>query len=579
MTCNVVQRLPEPEGGDGANNHASSLFNLVSDRLQQGVANVEENSCVNNNSCNFGIALPDRRSELALDGSGIKELNNGVKVSPSPGFVVKSISCSLQRKIFINVCSSDAVAEPQNKIKLDNDGNEVSGLNVPIAVGTTRICKDHAGCISIAVDCIVHPVVVQKVQLDASGEYRDFVCQLVIHYVEQKFPDIASIDKKYKLPRLKYQGYVDRVTGDVVAQNHVDAVVVTQWVRDIRSQPKIEEISKPIRKENYNSHLKNNVLESQENYASKRVFRARIELYVELTDKTLSPILDFLQERFRRVDVCEKDGKETPLDYLTPKTVLFEIPENNEENLHNSQLFKEPFLADPPDDIEHMVIHVCLSREAVSSAVIQLSAGICKISADGFITTTVVLPFWVNTKSATCIRSSPETSGLLVVRIQLCRNSLMCDTPDPGSRPWMLTEALKNGSNVDSTRTAGSGARRSFIGPLMPQNDPIFDELVHECADDMQLELPEDKFHAQDMTSRYMLEMQEKGREAKSAKADANKSNVEVKGNPKEEACTNSAHLKDCIGFTVACPYLKEKFPFVFASELGSRLLMDSDSR
>lgn len=574
MTCDVAQRLPEPEGSDGANNHASSLFNLVSDRMQQGVADDEEHSCVDTDSCNFGIALPDRRSEFALDGSGIKERHSGVKVSPSPGFVVKSISCSLQRKIFINVCSSDAVAEPQNKMKLDNDGNEVNGLNVPIAVGPTRICKDHAGCISIAVDCIVHPVVVQKVQLDAIGEYRDFVCHLVIHYVEKKFPDIASIDKKYKLPRLKYQGYIDRVTGDVVAQNHVNAVVATQWVRDIRSQPKIEEISKHIRKESFASQ-KYNLLESEENNNSKSVSRARIELYVELTDKTSHPILDFLQERFRQVDVSKEHGKETPLDYLTPKPVLFKIPENNEENLHESQLLTEPFLADPPDDIEHMVIHVCLSRDTVSSAVIKISAGICKISADGFITTAVVLPFWVNPKSATCIRSLPETSGLLIIRILLCRNSLMYDTPDPGSRPWMLTEALKNVSNMKSTCTGGSGAKRSFIGPLMPQDALSFDEPVDESAGDMKLELPEDKFHMQDMTSQYMLEMQEKGREAKSSKADAIESNVELKGNPNEEACTNSVHLKDHTGFTVACPYLKEKFPFVFATELGSRLLID----
>lgn len=521
---------------------------------------VEGRSSTNHGHSSQGVSLPNQKSELALDGSGVKERHKSVQIFPTPGFVVKSLSSSSQRKIFINVCSNDTICQPQMKVRLDDDGNEVEGLNVPMAVGPTRICRDHAGATSVAVDCVVHPSVIHNVDLDSKGDYRDFICQLVIRCVEQKFPDVASIDTKYKLPRLKYQGYIDSRTGEVVPQNHSNAVVVGQWVKDIRTQPKIEEVRQAPQSGFSNTPV----------LRSNGLLKIRMELHVELQNKSLHPILEFLQERFTLI---EKEDKASPLDYFTPKPVLSTISEHSEERLHQSQLFLEPIIAEPPMDVGGIIIRIHLTSDAVTTAQIQLSAGICKVSANGFLTTSCVIPFWISPKSAICSHFGSQSSGMLTVRAKICRTSLIYDTPDPGSRPWMLVKALGNGNN----RNSASAPCETFIGPLMPQDANCFygQDTVEEPIGDEKVEFAEDKFHANDMESQYMLELQSKGKDNKST--DMKNMNIIEDDQKKDEdgknRCIENTMARD---FTMPCPLLEATFPNTFGNDFWSRLLLDS---
>ena len=97
------------------------------------------------------ILLPGGKKELQKDGTGIKDRDKGIIITPEPGFVVKTYQLSNrtpetpQTKIFINVCGSVFVEKPQEKTKLDEDGNEIEGLNIPVAVGTLRECLDKSG--------------------------------------------------------------------------------------------------------------------------------------------------------------------------------------------------------------------------------------------------------------------------------------------------------------------------------------------------------------------------------------------------------------------------------------------------
>jgi len=561
----MKQRLPEVHNYY-SNAEDSDVSNVIGRLLQCSTLKddgVGEKSNSNSHGCSsLGVSLPCQKSELALDGSGVKERHIGVQIIPTPGFVVKSLSSSLQRKIFINVCSNDTICQPQMKVRLDNEGNEVEGLNVPIAVGPTRICRDHAGATSVAVDCVVHPSVIHKVELDSKGDYRDFICQLVIRCVEQKCPDVASIDTKYKLPRLKYQGYIDSRTGEVVPQNHPHAVIVGQRVRDIRSQPKIEEVRQ----------VPQCVASSSANNRSNGLPKIPMELYVELQDKAIYPILDFVRQRFTLI---EKEDKASPIDYFTPRPVLSRIPENSEENLHQSQLFLEPIIAEPPMEIEGIVIHIHLTGDAVASAQIQLSAGICKVSANGFVTTSCVMPFWISPKSAICSDGGSKSSGMLTVRATICRNSLIYDTPDPGSRPWMLAEALGIGNNRNSV----SASCENFIGPLMPPQDAsncsCGQETVEESMMYEKIEFAEDKFHANDVESQYMLELQSKSK-------DKNVGDVKNMGinedMQKKDEDAKSRYIESTItrDFTASCPLLETTFPNAFGNDFWSRLLLDS---
>jgi hypothetical protein len=557
----MKQRLPEVHN-DYSSTGDSDVSNAISRLLQCSTLKdgVDERSNSNKNSrSSLGVSLPCQKSELALDGSGVKERHISVQIFPTPGFVVKSLSSSLQRKIFINVCSNDTICQPQMKVRLDDEGNEVEGLNVPIAVGPTRICRDHAGATSIAVDCVVHPSVIHKVELDSKGDYRDFICQLVIRCVEQKFPDVASIDTKYKLPRLKYQGYIDSRTREVVPQNHSHAVVVGQWVRDIRSQPKIEEVRQVPQ------CVASNSADNRFNCLPK----IPMELYVELQDKAIHPILDFLQQRFT---LMEKEDKASPHDYFTPRSVLSRFPVNSEEKLYQSQLFLEPIIAEPPMDIEGIMIHIHLTGDAVASAQIQLSAGTCKVSANGFVTTSCVMPFWISPKSAICSDGNSKSGGMLTVRANICRKSLIYDTPDPGSWPWMLAEALGSGNNRNSV----SDSCENFIRPLMPPQDAKYSygqETLEESIDE-KVQFAEDKFHANDAESQYMLELQSKGKDKNTGDMKHMYINQDIQ---KQDEDTKSRYIENTItrDFTTSCPLLESAFPNAFGNDFWSRLLLD----
>jgi hypothetical protein len=49
------------------------------------------------------------------------------------------------------------------KKKLNDEGEEVEGLNIPMSVGPGRPCADKAGVESIVYDVIVSPVVLAQV--------------------------------------------------------------------------------------------------------------------------------------------------------------------------------------------------------------------------------------------------------------------------------------------------------------------------------------------------------------------------------------------------------------------------------
>lgn len=69
-----------------------------------------------------------------------------------------------------------------------------------------------------------YTVVLKDAKEDTTGRYRDFLCQLCLQSVEQKYS--IELDKRYKLPKLSYMG----------------AQVERQFIRDSKKAPKIEEI-------------------------------------------------------------------------------------------------------------------------------------------------------------------------------------------------------------------------------------------------------------------------------------------------------------------------------------------------
>lgn len=151
------------------------------------------------------LELPGERV-LSADGtSRTSRKQASIRIVPEPLFAIKTKGhkkCDTMReasagdkKYFINVCSHEDIAEPAEDKRLDEHGEEVEGVSVPVSIGPEKHEKDNKGDECVVVDCVIHP---------SMADRRDFVCLLAITYVEQKYS--LELDRKYKLPRLKYKG-------------------------------------------------------------------------------------------------------------------------------------------------------------------------------------------------------------------------------------------------------------------------------------------------------------------------------------------------------------------------------------
>ena len=153
-----------------------------------------------------------------------KEEVKSIDIIPLPGFTIKTVSLSDKQKVFINVCVHESIFEPGLKKKLNDQNEEVEGWSIPMSIGPSKNDVDHAGIGCIVHDIIVNPKVLEECEDDKTGKHRDFICQLSLQCLEQKFE--YQLDRKYKLPRTKYKG-----------------TVVSQRVQDRRAMPQIVELS------------------------------------------------------------------------------------------------------------------------------------------------------------------------------------------------------------------------------------------------------------------------------------------------------------------------------------------------
>ena len=159
----------------------------------------------------------------------------GKFITPSPGFVIKTkrMKPDDTMKIFINLCVHNDIDIPGIKKKLNDQGESVEGMNIPMSVGEGHKCTDKSNINCYVYDIIVNTIVLNESINDETGKYRDFICQLCIQYIETKYHEI--LDKKYKLPKLKY-------FGSLLNENEI-IQCEQQYIQDRSNLPKIEEIT------------------------------------------------------------------------------------------------------------------------------------------------------------------------------------------------------------------------------------------------------------------------------------------------------------------------------------------------
>mmetsp|Transcript_19776 Transcript_19776/g.41093 ORF Transcript_19776/g.41093 Transcript_19776/m.41093 type:complete len:747 (-) Transcript_19776:64-2304(-) len=476
------------------------------------------------------VKLPDGR-KMSKDGIKSEGEQEGVLITPNPVFSLKTVDGVTGNKVFINVCTHEKVTEPRTVKRLNEKGEEVEGLSVPVAVSSVRR-GGKGGPDSITFDCVVNEFVITEIGKDASGGYRDFICQLVMQYVEQKSAKKVEdgglgegnelrIDKRYKLPKLKYHAYVDEAGKVVDPDDLKDALkskkagCAKQWVREAgKGEKGISEVDTDRKKAKPKQHKK----EVKKPPMSNR--KVGISLGVETSDGTEVPLLEHAAE-------------------LGEECEMSDLPKPNPDGITESQLLMTPFLRDAAADVSAVVISIPLRRDSGPNAQVDLSAFQLTVEPPGFIRTTAVLPYPVLWKKA---KAEYDKGGeVLRVRAEVMRCDMDAEA-DVGSRAWGLAQALGGGAGEGEGRAAkkesvaaGGGGDRDAgddDGSMpedrfhlnMPkgynQYSGEFQEEDREDDGNDTGELPEDRFHKNDIISQHILEQQAAERQKKIDKAE-----------------------------------------------------------
>jgi hypothetical protein len=494
----------------------------------------------------------------------------GIEINPSPAFVLKTVlntsdannanntNTNGSEKLFLNVCTHPDLPIPKTVRRLNDKNEEVEGLSIPVAVGPRRY-GGKSGPNVITYDTVVNPAVLQEIKDDTSGGYRDFVCQLVMEYVEQKIrkpkdnggegtPD-CQVDKRYKLPKMLYHAYVNKTSGEVIPEEILKdclekgiGVTAKQMIRKQTAGEKgIEEVDKGNTSKTAKSNSSNSKHPAKSNAAQNKtkspvpavLANQKLPITISILSEgedTSTPLLDFLNE--------------LPSAYTEIAPDFADIPVPNPDNIHPSQLLLVPMLYNACDlEVTGLEIVMKIPRDSGPNTNIDVSASMFTVTAPGYLATSAILPF--PCEASTVSATYDGAAEIMTVTLDVIQGDMEV-TVDVGSRQWALATALGGDENDSRNKpkaddAAGDGAKKTTGIGEGGDSDALPEDKFHlnlpknynqhsglyqdgDAEDDPndtgEGPLPEDRFHAQDIISQHLISQRESDRQAKQDKAD-----------------------------------------------------------
>ncbi|RLN76173.1 hypothetical protein BBJ28_00002154 [Nothophytophthora sp. Chile5] len=334
---------------------------------------------------------------------------------------------------------------------------------------------DKKGAVSLAFDVAVNSKVVEDCQQDKTGAFRNFVCELAIEYIDQKYK--IKLDGRYKLPRLTYRG-------ELPPPKHYIRKTQTPIIQEVAPSSKTRSVTaaKPtpvqaIVEKTATASYKIYEESGSANSTSERRICTR-HCAIEKLTPPLSP--EILQRAGTRLVI----SIDFELEVLTASDVELELrPE-----LLNIQARGHHDLGTRPLP--------CL-----------------------------FLPYPVEVDSARIRLDRSYNTLEIALAIDKTWDSL---GPDCGSAPWLLAQAL----NEDDEVVAGTEDRAKAAKPTksLVEMFHLVNADSNEAATKPAMrwdpvledeELPEDRFHRKDMMSMHILEQRKLEREQKAKEAEA----------------------------------------------------------
>ena len=477
-------------------------------------------------------------------------------------------------KVFLNICTHPLIATPGKRKGLDEQtGTEVDGWRLPMSMGELRPCYDKGGNAAIVADCILNPSIVREMNVDSN--YLHFVCDVVIQCACRKFG--YEFDRRFKLPKMKYAGYVDETTNLPILPESMMMIDGTMTAGTDGSSQKAVVAKQRIKGHGGNKsmieevesisdhhHPKSNI-DSFNDKESSREEMSKAEFHIELfigddNQKSFMPLFDFLISSANDDnDIVPQGQPSTTLREMIKSPKLKPCGDKNEKRrmmFHESQMLATPL----PFDIKRLLhsssTQLPCSFDAVENSTcsewritakcsiinssntptsinllkatptVDLSAFLLVVSTNNGVKTECILPFPVDTHKTNTTYN--PTTGLLEVQMPLLENALNIDAgPDPGTKQWELRRALgisKSGSAVhvdgkkedtgENESSSNESTREVFGSYFLGGVNTNGNNDSSDIDDDTEGPLPEDAFHSQDVLSRHLLQQQEEERKA-----------------------------------------------------------------
>lgn len=403
--------------------------------------------------------------------------------------------------------------------KLDAEGQEVEGLNVPMSVGTGRADADKKGQSCTVYDIVVHHSVLNDCTKDPTGKYREFICQLGIQSIEQKYS--IQLDKRYKIPKLAYMG----------------AEIPAQYIKDKKSMPTIQEVTS----------LSSSAATTKKTSASAKPSTTQQTAAVPVADQDLE-VASFWCGLGDHVEDSQTDHErmQALLTYCQSADTSYVADGKIKKEKHSFSLkdYVEPIQPHPTGMTAILVVADIQAYELLPSN-IQISISPYKV--------TIKFPQYKKFVGyfPVCIQPNHSFYRLSLVEGYVGKKRVEIilpldlfpwdEQPDAGSKPWLLAQALNYDDNTtthDTTDANPYGSMRHVKSSLVmgvdedsqayPEDkfhlnlpadvDPYtgvkYDGLsTGENLDEM--ELPEDRFHKKDAASSYIINQREQTKKEK----------------------------------------------------------------
>ena len=493
------------EGGEGEDGVGGLSDSALQDLMRQAAAAGGEGGDPGSNAGPLNMPGAKGGKGMRMGAAGLEEEHKGANVTPLAGFVMKTKRDSDGRKVFINVCHSPDLQAPSLKKKLDAEGNEQEGTNIPLALGPVAEDVDKAGVLSLVYDCIVNTKVIEDAEADATGQFRNFICELCLNYVEQKFKQ--PLDHRYKLPKLKYKGETLRVQrvraqvaptiqdvsggegDDPMAAIRDGATAGGAGGRGVGAKPPKPARRAPVTRQ----YVKTQLLCNDGDGAPDR----------PLDDGT-KPAVEGGAVHLPASEAGGGGGGGSGGGSVPERTAAWPA----------QLVFRADF-----SGAEHP-----LTAAEVS---VTVTPELLCVGAPGFHVCEVFLPFPVRDAGAVATFDAERGALAVVVSTDPSVAFLGASQPDPGSSQWVLASALSEGAaDRESSSRQGEGAggkkpptaAEQFHLQVPTDAATLNEETSKNHFEDE--EFPEDRFHSQDVMSQQILQQRKKEKADKTRKSD-----------------------------------------------------------